>query len=257
MPAAQAHGVEEALAPALILVEDAGEVRRLHDRLGLVDGAQRHALVGGADHHGDAERGETLLDGLADLRRERLLHLQPAGEDVDHAREFRQTDNPLVRQIGDVRDAGERRDMVLAMAFEAHVAQQDHVVIAGHILEGAGELGGRIRAIAAEALLEGLDHALGGIGQPGARWVVTRPGEQRAHRLLSLFAGGQGRRRGLQLDARNILHGAILRVTALGVKRLRVVVRDVRGARLPYIIGTGGSKGKTGGFTSSGDTWPI
>ncbi len=74
-------------------------------------------------------------------------------------------DSPTTRRsgtIGDVRDTGERRDMVLAMAFEAHVAQQDHVVIAGDVLEGAGKLGGGILAIAAEALLEGLDHALAG-----------------------------------------------------------------------------------------------
>ena len=100
--------------------------------------------MGRADHHGDAERGEALLDRLADLRREGFLHLQPPGEDVDHARQLRQADDTAIGQICNVGDPGKGRDVVLAMALEAHVAQQDHVAIAGDVLEGAGELGGGI-----------------------------------------------------------------------------------------------------------------
>ncbi len=55
--AARPDGVEEALTPAVVLGEDAGEVRRLHDGVGLIDGAQRHALMHRADHHGDARAG--------------------------------------------------------------------------------------------------------------------------------------------------------------------------------------------------------
>ena len=107
-------------------------------------------------------------------------------------------DSPTTRlfgQIGHVGDAGERRDVVLAMAFEAHVAQQDHVAIAGDVLEGAGKFGGGILAVAAEPLLVGFDDALGRIGEPRARRIVAGPGEQRAHGVLGLLAGWLGRRR--------------------------------------------------------------
>ena len=226
--------------------------------VGLIDGAQRHALVGGADHHGDAERGEALLDRLADLRRERFLHLQPAGEDVDHARQLRQADDAAVGQIGDVGDAGEGRDVVLAMAFEAHVAQQDHVAIAGDVLEGAGELGGGILAVAAEPLLVGLDDALGRIGEPRARRIVAGPGEQRAHGVLGLGAGGLGRRRRFcQLDARAFLHGALLSHGGIRGYTASGPCGMCGAAGCPILSVPAGPKGRPAAPDELGDTWPI
>ena len=109
------------------------------------------------------------------------------------------------------------RDVVLAMAFQPHVAQQDHVVVAGDVLEGAGELGGGILAIAAEPLLVGLDDALGGIGQgpsvpdrrpprPAACARRPRPPRGRAWRVGGVFS----------LTPGLSFTGRLLRVTGCG-----------------------------------------
>ncbi|MDP1910866.1 MAG: hypothetical protein Q8K85_21405, partial [Hyphomicrobium sp.] len=47
--------------------------------------------------------------------------------------------------------------------------------------------------------------------------------------------------------------GVLLQVTGCGYG----YCRDVRDLRLPYIIGSGGSNGKTGGLQQLGETWPI
>ena len=51
--------------------------------------------------------------------------------------------------------ADDRRQMMLAMGFEADVLQDHHVVIAFDFLEGAREIFFRVLAIAGEPVLEG------------------------------------------------------------------------------------------------------
>ena len=189
----------------------------------------------GADHDGDALGASASLDGVGDLRRERLLHLQPAREDVDDACELGQADDAPVRNVGDVRDAGERRDVVLAMALEAHVAQQDHVAIAGDVLEGAGELGRGILAIAAEALLEGLDDALRAYWR-GPERAGSSPAQASSVRTASSAscAGGPARRQGSSSLTPGVsFTGRSCRVAGIRVR----AARDVRGGQVPYIIG--------------------
>ncbi len=81
---------------------------------------------------------------------------------------------------------------MLAVALQAHVAQQDHVAIAGDVLEGAGQLRGGVLVVAAEPLLVGFDDALWRICKARARRVVAGPGEQRADGVLGLGARGPG-----------------------------------------------------------------
>jgi hypothetical protein len=57
------------------------------------------------------------------------------------------------------------RHVVLAMRFELDVAQHDHLVVAGHFLEGAAQVVGGIGGVAGEPVAIGLGHALGGVEQ--------------------------------------------------------------------------------------------
>src|SRR5690606_8262486 len=65
-------------------------------------------------------------------------------------------------------------------------------VVAGHLLEGAGQVLARIVAVAAEPVAVGLDHPAGGIQQPLAGRVLAGPAQQGAHGLLGLFPGDLG-----------------------------------------------------------------
>ena len=86
---------------------------------------------------------QRLVDGVGDLRRQALLRLQAAGEDVDDAGELRQPDDALRRVVGDVRLADERHHVVLAMRLERDVAHEHDVVVAADFLEDPVEdLGG-------------------------------------------------------------------------------------------------------------------
>ena len=69
------------------------------------------------------------LDRLGDLRREPLLHLQPAREHVDDARDLAEADHAAVRNVGDVALAEERQQVMLAQAVEVDVAHDHHLVI--------------------------------------------------------------------------------------------------------------------------------
>ena len=140
MASAARYGVdqlEKAVAIARIALEYAAEARRHSRDAMLAHTAHRHALVLGFDQDCDAARRQNRLDGAGDLCRQLLLRLQAAGEDLDDAGELRQADHAVARQVGDMRHADERRDMVLAMALHADVAQHDHVVVAADVLERA------------------------------------------------------------------------------------------------------------------------
>ena len=104
---------------------------------GLVHAARGHALVRRLDHHGDAARLQHFLHGVGDLGRELLLDLQALGEGIDHARELADADHALVRQVADMDLADDRHHVVLAVGFEADVAQHHDLVVALDLLEGA------------------------------------------------------------------------------------------------------------------------
>ncbi len=82
-----------------------------------------------------------------DLRGEFLLHLETAREAVDHARQLADPDDPIARQIADVRAPDDGRHVMLAERFERDVAQHDHLVVALDLLEGAAQIGAGIGGI--------------------------------------------------------------------------------------------------------------
>ena len=138
---------------------------------------------------------------LDDLRRQRLLGLQPARENVDDARKLRQADDAVARVIGDVRLADERRDVVLAMRDEGNVADEDQVLVAVDVVEDPRQMLAGVLAVAGEQFLVGLDHPARGVEQPLAIGIVAGPGDQGADRRLGLVASRARRRFGAALVA--------------------------------------------------------
>ena len=65
--------------------------------------AHHHAEVLGLDHDRHARRMQRFHQRVCHLHGELLLNLQPAGEDVDDARDFGKADHFAVRDVGDVR----------------------------------------------------------------------------------------------------------------------------------------------------------
>ncbi len=78
---------------------------------------------------------EARLERIGDLRRHRLLRLQPTREDVDEPGELGKADHAAGRVVGDVRLAEERHHVVLAMRVERDVAHEDDVAVAFDLLE--------------------------------------------------------------------------------------------------------------------------
>ena len=60
---------------------------------------------------------------------EALLHLQAAGEDIDHAGNLGEADDLAIGDIGDVGLAEEGQQMVLAHGEELDVLDDDHLVV--------------------------------------------------------------------------------------------------------------------------------
>jgi hypothetical protein len=76
---------------------------------------------------------------------------------------------------------------MLAMALQADVAQQDDLVVAVGLLEGALQQGNGIDAVAGEELLILADDPAGRVDQALARGIVAGPAQQGADGLLGLF----------------------------------------------------------------------
>ena len=109
---------QELLAGTWILAHEAVQRRRDRPRAGLLDTAQRHAEVLRLEHDADAARRQMRLQPVGDLLRQALLHLQVAREQVDDPGQLRKADDPVAGQVADVRDAGERQQVVLAQRVE-------------------------------------------------------------------------------------------------------------------------------------------
>ena len=78
---------------------------------------------------GDAERGDLFADGVGDLVRQPLLHLQAPAEDVDEPRNLAQADHLGARNVGDVALAEKRQQVVLAETVEVDVLDDDHLAV--------------------------------------------------------------------------------------------------------------------------------
>ena len=104
-------------------------------RAGLLDPAQRHAHVLGLEHDADALGLELALEPARDLRRQPLLDLQGAGEQLDDPGQLREADDPLAGQVADVGDADEGQQVVLAERVERDVPGDDELVVAAVVGE--------------------------------------------------------------------------------------------------------------------------
>ncbi len=82
------------------------------------DAAHLRAEVRGLEVDGDAVRRDQLDERVRDLLAEPLLHREPAGVELDEARQLRDADDLGAGDVGDVRGAEERQRMVLAQAVE-------------------------------------------------------------------------------------------------------------------------------------------
>ena len=81
------------------------------------------------DHDADALWLEHVLHRLRDLLGEPLLHLEPAREHVDDARQLGQADDLAIGDVRDVRASEEREHVVLAQRIELDVAHHDHAAV--------------------------------------------------------------------------------------------------------------------------------
>ncbi len=154
----------------------------------LFDAPHRHAHVLGFEHHGGAARIDGLVDGLDDLGCQVFLGLQPLGEHVGDARQLGEAHNAIMGQIGDMGLAHERHHVVLAMGMERDIAHQNDVVIAADLGKGRFQHSLGVFFVAREKFAIGVGDAARRIDQPFAVGVISRPGDQRTHSGLGLFA---------------------------------------------------------------------
>ena len=115
---------------------------------------------------------------VRDLGRQPLLHLRPAGEDVDEPGQLRQPgDLPgFVRDVADVRLPVEGDQVVLAEADEPDVAHQHHLVVA--LIEDRREDFGRVLVQPGERLLVAARHPPRGVTQALAVGVLPDRDQQ-------------------------------------------------------------------------------
>jgi hypothetical protein len=125
--------------------------------------------------------------------------------DVHHPRELADADDATLRDIGHPGAADDRRHVVLAMAFEANAAQDDHLVIAFDLLKGLLQDFGRILRIAGKILCEGARNPVRRVVQAVAGGIVARPADHGPDRLLDL---GPARPFARQLRHRDALQPA-------------------------------------------------
>jgi hypothetical protein len=199
--------VQKLGAGAGVVAEAAEHLRGDHADAALVDAARGHAFMAALDDHADATGLQHLLDAARDLRGHLFLHLEAPRIGLDHAGKLADTDHGAVRQVADVHLADDRRHVMFAVAFVGNVAQHDHLVVAGHFLEGALEVFLGIERIAAEPVAIGVDDAPRRVEQSFARWIFAGIPQQHAYRVFGLCAADRvlvlthGRLRELPRDA--------------------------------------------------------
>ena len=202
-----------------LVAEHAEHAARDEVGAALVDAAADHAMVGRLDHHRHALGIQHLLDRVGDLRGQALLDLQPLGEDLDHPRELRDADHPLVGDIADPGAPDDRRDVMLAMALEGDAAQHDHLVIAVDLGEGLAQHLLRILVVAGEIFAEGAPQPVRRLAQAVAVGVLADPLQHRAERVLDLRVADI-RDAGVRCGAAFALELAIHAISFLFAERL-------------------------------------
>src|SRR5829696_2145210 len=99
---------EELLAGAGVVADQAAQRRGNGHGAELLDASQRHAHVLRLEDDADALGLELTLEPVGDLSRKPFLDLEIAAEELDDTAELAEPDDPVARQIADVRHALER-----------------------------------------------------------------------------------------------------------------------------------------------------
>eukprot|EP00968_Pinguiococcus_pyrenoidosus_P009478 scaffold736_cov254-Pinguiococcus_pyrenoidosus.AAC.2 len=99
-------------------------------RARLVNAPHAHAKVLRLDDNANTQRVDCLLDRLADLLRQALLHLQPPCVHLGHPRELAEAQDVGPRNVGNVHLPREGHQMVLAQGVQVNVLDQDHLRVA-------------------------------------------------------------------------------------------------------------------------------
>ena len=159
--------------------------------------ANCHAGVLRLDDHGDSGRVEFGFDQISDRLSHPLLYLGTTGDFVDHPSQFAKPGNTAIGDVGDMRDATKRQQVMFAHAAEGNVSHEDHLI--EFFGEGHLQMPGRIQAKAGEHFLIHTGDAAGCILQSGAVWIFANGREDRTH---CRFDGGQ-----IELGGRSLIYG--------------------------------------------------
>ena len=139
------------------------------------------------DDHCDAVGAECFVDGIRDLRGQFFLDLQALAEDVDDAHKFRQSHHAAVWDVCDMRFAHERHHVMLAVAVNLDVLEEDEFVVAFDFREGSLQWLVGISAVSPEVFVHRFDDSRWRVDQPLAVGIFadeTQEGTDIIHRLL-------------------------------------------------------------------------
>lgn len=124
----------------------------------------------------NAARSETILERLGDLLGESLLKLGTRGKSFNHTRYLAKSHDSSGRDIPNMRNSGEREQVVFAHRAEVDVAQKHEFT---HLLRREIELGG-VRQVSQRIDPEAVEEVGVGFGDAGRRGR-----EARARRILA------------------------------------------------------------------------
>src|ERR1700722_7085327 len=158
----------------------------------LFHAAHHHAEMTGFDDHANTLGLDYFLNGLGDLGGETLLNLKATGEQFDEPRNFAETDDAALGNIGDVDLAEKWQQVMFAEAEHFNVFDDDHLVVADGE-ERAFEQGLRIFLVSLSEEPHGFMHALGGCGEAFAFGVFTEADEHFVDQIFETGAGHGGR----------------------------------------------------------------
>lgn len=176
-PATQpAQERESFLAGGRVIPEHALHGARDRVAVLLFDPSHHHTEVEGLDDDRHAERLEALHEILADLRGEALLHLQAPGVGIHDPRDLGEADDLFIGDVGHMRLAVEREQVVLTERKELDIADNDHLALLGRKESLADDLVD-IHLVARGQKAHGFGVALGGVHKPLAAEVLAQEGE--------------------------------------------------------------------------------
>ena len=155
--------------------------------------ARGHTLVSRFNDDGYTFGAKDIIDGVGDLYRQFLLDLESFTEGIDDTGQLTNAYNAPIRQVCDVRPADDGNHVVLTIALEPYVTQEDDFVIALDLLESTLEESDWIDLVSAEQFEVGAGDASGCVAKTLAMGVVARPTQKRANGGLGFGLGWAGR----------------------------------------------------------------